>query len=137
MSLVELIVSTVILDIASSAIKADVVERLLLKLAADGHIGEADVPTLSAGVMRRESLRSTGIGLGVAIPHTRHGSISRPIGVLGLCRNPVNFDSIEGNRPISSPCCSRRASRMLTGTECPTSAVSCSDSSATGSFSGD
>ena len=39
---------------------------------------------------------STGIGQGVAIPHAKHDTVPRLLGIVGLCRVPVNFGSIDG-----------------------------------------
>lgn len=96
MSLADFIVSTAILGCADSAGKIDVVQQLLHRLAADGHLDPGRVPLVFDGVMRRESLGSTGIGRGIAIPHTKHPGVSRRIGILGLCRPPVDFDSVDG-----------------------------------------
>lgn len=95
MSLSDLFVSTAILDDSRSLDKKEVIHRLLLKLAADGHLDQASVPSVLDGVMRRESLASTGIGRGIAVPHTKHPAINRRLGILGLCRPPVDFDSID------------------------------------------
>lgn len=95
MSLSDLFVSTAILDDNRSHDKKEVIHQLLLQLAADGHLDEASLPSVLDGVMRRELLASTGIGGGIAIPHTKHPAISRRLGILGLCRPPVDFDSID------------------------------------------
>ncbi len=49
-------------------------------------------------IMRREHLGSTGIGRGIAIPHSRHSAVSTLVGALAVCRVPggINFDSIDG-----------------------------------------
>ena len=70
--------------------------QIRLKLAEDGHIPPAGVPARLAEAMRRESLGSTGIGQGVAIPHAKHAAVPRLFGIVGLCRAPMNFDSIDG-----------------------------------------
>ena len=96
MPLTDLIVGMTILDGGPSVDKAAVVQQMLLHLAAEGHVNTAEVPAVLDAVMRRESIASTGIGQGVAVPHAKHASITRPLGVLALCRSPVNFDSIDG-----------------------------------------
>ena len=95
MPLTELIVCAVILDGCESLEKTDVVSQLLVRLAADGHLEKAGVPSVLDGVMRRESLASTGVGGGIAVPHTKHPAISRRLGILGLYRPPVDFDSVD------------------------------------------
>ena len=47
-------------------------------------------------MLRREQLGSTGIGRTIAIPHSRHASVTRLIGTVGVSRAGVPFDSIDG-----------------------------------------
>ena len=46
-----------------------------------------DLPDIVRAVMRREELGTTGIGHGIAIPHSRHPSVDRLIGTLALSRD--------------------------------------------------
>lgn len=96
MSLADIIVSSAILECADSSGKIDVVQRLLHRLAVDGHLDSGCISSILDGVMRRESLGSTGIGRGIAIPHTKHQAVSRRLGILGICRPSIDFDSIDG-----------------------------------------
>lgn len=95
MPLTELIVGAALLDGCESLEKTDVVQQLLERLAADGYPDRASVPSVPDGVMRRESLASTGIGRGIAVPHTKHAVISRRLDILGRCRPLVDFDSAD------------------------------------------
>ncbi|MGB0645639.1 MAG: PTS sugar transporter subunit IIA [Bradymonadia bacterium] len=45
---------------------------------------------------QREALQSTGIGNGIAIPHGRLESLSKPIAALGLSQGGIDFDSLDG-----------------------------------------
>jgi PTS system nitrogen regulatory IIA component len=58
-----------------------------LKLDADVVTGE---------ILKRESLGSTGIGEGVAIPHARIAGLTRPFGIMCRLRKPIDFDAIDG-----------------------------------------
>src|SRR5579862_8714747 len=95
MSLGDIICHTAILDGGPAVGKADLVARLATLLADAGHVPHADVPAITAAVLRRERLGSTGIGRGVAVPHARHAAVARPLGVLAVCRPPVWFDAID------------------------------------------
>lgn len=95
MPITDLVVSTAILDHCESLTKAEVVYQLLLRLAAVRHLEEASVPSVLDAVMRRESMASTGIGAGIAIPHAKHAAVTHRLGIIGLCRPPVDFDSID------------------------------------------
>ncbi len=46
----------------------------------------------------RETLGSTGMGAGIAIPHARLASLSRPVGLFARLRPQVAFDAIDGQR---------------------------------------
>ncbi|MEX1222858.1 MAG: PTS IIA-like nitrogen regulatory protein PtsN [Idiomarina sp.] len=50
-------------------------------------------------LLNRERLGSTGIGLGIAIPHGRLPSASQPVAVLLTLTDPVDFDAID-NQPV-------------------------------------
>lgn len=50
-------------------------------------------------LLNRERLGSTGIGLGIAIPHGRLSSASQPVAVLLTLTDPVDFDAID-NQPV-------------------------------------
>ena len=41
---------------------------------------------------------STGIGRGVAVPHTKHPSIDKLIGTVAISEGGVNFDSLDGEK---------------------------------------
>jgi fructose-specific phosphotransferase system IIA component len=47
-------------------------------------------------LLERESLGSTGIGHGVAIPHGRSPELDESVVVFGRTRTDVDFDSIDG-----------------------------------------
>ncbi|MFO0877447.1 MAG: PTS sugar transporter subunit IIA [Gemmataceae bacterium] len=96
MSLSDLLCCAVLLDGGPSSTKGDLVEELLTHLAEAGHVTHADIPALRDAVLRREQLGSTGIGRGLAIPHARYASLSRALGILAVCRQPVEFDSLDG-----------------------------------------
>jgi nitrogen PTS system EIIA component len=47
-------------------------------------------------VLERESVQSTGIGFGVAIPHGRCAAVNELSMVAGVSARPVPFDAIDG-----------------------------------------
>ena len=50
-------------------------------------------------LLNRERLGSTGIGLGIAIPHGRLPNAHHPVAVLLTLDEPIEFDSID-NQPV-------------------------------------
>ena len=51
-------------------------------------------------LLARERLGSTGLGMGVAIPHCRAESCVNPVGVLATLDNGLEFDSPDG-KPVN------------------------------------
>lgn len=47
-------------------------------------------------VLEREKLGSTGIGQGVAIPHGKTDVLQEQVGVLGISRKGIEFNSLDG-----------------------------------------
>lgn len=96
MRLSEFIVSSLVFDGGPTVSKREVIQRLLQQLADDGHIPAADAPHLCEAVLKRESLGTTGIGQGIAVPHARYAPLQHPVAIVALCRPPVDFDSLDG-----------------------------------------
>ena len=62
----------------------------------------------SAAIMKREELGSTGIGRGVAVPHTKHASVERLVGTVGVSVEGVDFNSLDGDKVHLLSCSFRR-----------------------------
>ena len=60
---------------------------------------EVAADRISAELLKREQLGSTGVGGGVAIPHTRLPELKRPFGTLARLRRAIDFDAVDG-RPV-------------------------------------
>src|ERR1700693_5803758 len=71
--------------------------RLLTELAekAARTVG-LDAQAVTAGILAREELGSTGMGGGIAIPHARLPGIDRPVGLLARLKRAVDFAAIDG-----------------------------------------
>ena len=76
--------------------KEDVIRELVELLVKSGAIKEKDVSKLVQILMKRESLGSTGIGQGVAIPHGKSDCVTKLVAAFGVSRAGVNFDSLDG-----------------------------------------
>jgi PTS system nitrogen regulatory IIA component len=78
-------------------IRASQKQQVLQDLAGRAAIGlglQADY--VASELLKRESLGSTGMGNGVAIPHARLPTVKRPHGVLARLKQPVDFNAIDG-----------------------------------------
>ena len=80
----------------SSATKPEVIEELVDSLLAAGEINADQRDDIVASILKREELGSTGIGRGVAVPHTKHPSVSKLVGTVGVSEEGVDFDSLDG-----------------------------------------
>jgi PTS system nitrogen regulatory IIA component len=78
--------------------KPTVIRELVDSLAAAGAINAADVQGIVAAILKREELGSTGIGRGVAVPHTKHASVERLVGTVGVSPEGVDFNSLDGDK---------------------------------------
>lgn len=79
-----------------SQTKDAVIQELVGLLVQAGSVKEKDVPRLTQILLKRESLGSTGIGEGVAIPHGKTDGVGRLVAAFGVSRAGVNFDSLDG-----------------------------------------
>jgi len=76
--------------------KEGVVRELVDSLVASGQLSANDKDSIAEAIMKREELGSTGIGRGIAVPHTKHASVSKPVGTVGVSAPGVDFQSLDG-----------------------------------------
>ena len=84
----------VILDLRASD-KRRLIDELARRSAGTAGVGP-DV--ISEALNAREALGSTGMGAGIAIPHARLATLTRPLGLFARLRQPLDFDAIDGQR---------------------------------------
>ncbi len=85
----------IIADLAATN-KEGVIREMVESLRAAGQFRGADLEDIIRAILKREFLGSTGIGRGVAIPHTKHNSVERLIGTVAISRKGIAFDSLDG-----------------------------------------
>ena len=76
--------------------KQGVIREMTQSQLDAGRIAQDDYESIVDAMLRREELGSTGIGRGVAIPHTKHPNVDQTIATVGVSRNGVNFASLDG-----------------------------------------
>jgi mannitol/fructose-specific phosphotransferase system IIA component (Ntr-type) len=92
--------------VSSKAIRAELtsidkeasIGELVDSLVEAGDIRQADRDDIIRAIMKREELGSTGIGRGIAVPHTKHPSVQKLVGTVGVSTEGVNFDSLDGDK---------------------------------------
>jgi fructose-specific phosphotransferase system IIA component len=78
--------------------KKTVIRAMANSLLEAGKIQQKDYESIVEAILKREELGSTGIGRGVAVPHTKHPSIEKLIGTVAISSGGVNFDSLDGEK---------------------------------------
>jgi len=86
---------SVVMDIKSFK-KEEVIAELVDSLINAGEIDKRYRSKLIEALMARESLGSTAIGQGVAIPHAKSDCVNRLVAAFGLSKKGVDFDSLDG-----------------------------------------
>jgi len=78
--------------------KEAVITELVDQLDASGLLSDRDV-ALQA-VLTRERIQSTGTGAGIAIPHGKCKAVNELVMAIGIAREPIDFESIDG-KPVT------------------------------------
>jgi len=92
----DFVVREAIIPSLTASSKEAVVSRKVEGLRDAGYFRGADLEDIIRALLKRELLGSTGIGRGVAIPHTKHVSVDRLVGAVAVSPQGVAFDSIDG-----------------------------------------
>ena len=79
--------------------KLAAIATLVNRLHATGNLRQDTVEAVIASMVRREELGSTGVGGGLAIPHTKHPSVPHVIGAIGYSPSGIDFNSLD-HRPV-------------------------------------
>jgi PTS system nitrogen regulatory IIA component len=74
--------------------KEAALKELVNVLAAVKEMG--DQKAIVKALLDRESLGSTGIGQGIAIPHGKTDRVKELVAVLGVSQKGVNFEALDG-----------------------------------------
>ena len=78
--------------------KEGVISELVQALVDAGGIKEEQRENIVDAIMKREELGSTGIGRGIAVPHTKHPSVEQLVGTVGVSVDGVDFNSLDGEK---------------------------------------
>ena len=78
--------------------KQDVIRAMTTSLVDASQIEKKNYESIVEAILKREELGSTGIGRGVAVPHTKHPSIDRLVGTVAISSAGVDFDSLDGEK---------------------------------------
>ena len=98
MKLTEFVIREAILPSMKVGTKEEVIREMVASLKAAGAIKPASEEAVIAAILKREELGSTGIGQGVAVPHTKHPSVEKLSATVAISRAGVDFASLDGEQ---------------------------------------
>ncbi len=96
MRMSDFVVRDAIVSELKATTKEAVIREMIESLRSAGYFKGGELDDVIKAVLKREMLGSTGIGRGVAIPHTKHTTVERLIGTVAISRSGVAFDSLDG-----------------------------------------
>jgi PTS system nitrogen regulatory IIA component len=96
MKMTDFVVKEAILPELQATTKESAIRALVESLRKCGTIRAEDEQSIVAAIFKREELGSTGIGMRVAVPHTKHPSVDRLIATIALSKEGVDFASLDG-----------------------------------------
>lgn len=71
------------------------ISELVDLLVSAGRIAEDDRDKVMASIRQREETMSTGIGLGIAIPHASSDKVTEVVAAFGRSKKGVEFESLD------------------------------------------
>ncbi len=96
MRMSDFVVREAIVPDLKATTKDGVIRELVESLRTAGYFKGGEMEDIVKAILKRELLGSTGIGRGVAIPHSKHSTVDRLVGTVGISRHGVAFDSLDG-----------------------------------------
>jgi len=89
--------------ILSDAVKAEikatdkqaVIREMVQSILEVGGVKKEEHEGIVKAILKREELGSTGIGRGIAVPHTKHPSVKRLVGTVAVSAEGIDFDSLD------------------------------------------
>jgi len=96
MRMSDFVVRDAIVPELKATTKEGVIRELVESLRTAGYFKGGEMEDIVKAILKRELLGSTGIGRSVAIPHSKHATVDRLVGTVGVSRGGVAFDSLDG-----------------------------------------
>ncbi len=74
--------------------KEAVIDEMIKRLVDEGVVSDFD--TFKEGIMAREAQTSTGLGDGIAMPHSKNKSVAEPAVLFAKSTHGVEYDALDG-----------------------------------------
>ena len=76
--------------------KNEVIAEMVEALVKSGDLKQEDAATVVEAVLNREALGTTGLGHGLAMPHSKVDCVDKVVGAVAISQgNGVDFDSLD------------------------------------------
>jgi mannitol/fructose-specific phosphotransferase system IIA component (Ntr-type) len=98
MKISDLLDTSNVLPDLSAGNKEEAINNLVSSLSA--RLDDDTIAAVRKAVMERESIMSTGVGKGLAIPHGKCRDLTETFAAFGKLREPVEYNAIDGE-PVS------------------------------------
>lgn len=95
MKLLEFLVPEAITVDLKATDKEGVIREIVGRLRDARALAANDCESVIKAILSREELGSTGIGRGVAVPHTRHPSVDKLVACIATSKKGVDFASLD------------------------------------------
>lgn len=86
----------IIADIKGAG-KEEVINELIDLFEKDERV--IDIEKVRASVLERETIMSTGVGKGFAIPHGKTSAVNQMLGAFGKTKRPIEYQALD-NKPV-------------------------------------
>ena len=97
MNLTEYVVESAIVPDLQATSKKGAIQKMVAGLREAGKFSADDEENIVAAIMKREELGSTGIGRGIAVPHTKNPNVTDLTATIAIASGEgVDFDSLDG-----------------------------------------
>lgn len=94
MNINDLLIKEVMIMDLQSTTKEGVIDEMIASLKENDRINDASL--FKEGIMHRESLTSTGLGDGIAMPHAKTTAVNTPTVLFAKSTKGVDYDSLDG-----------------------------------------
>ncbi|MBM44387.1 MAG: PTS fructose transporter subunit IIA [Phycisphaerae bacterium] len=101
MNLLDIVVQDAINTDLTSDSRNAAIGELLDMLVKAGKVKSELRDDFQKAIIKRENKGSTGFGHGVAVPHIKHEQVEQMAVAIGICREGLDFKSLDG-QPVHS-----------------------------------
>src|SRR5574337_740896 len=98
MKIQDLLQSNAMILSLSATDKAGAISEMVQKLVDTGYV--TDFEQFKAGIMAREAQTSTGLGDGIAMPHSKNTAVNEPVVLFAKSKVGVDYAALDG-QPVN------------------------------------